>query len=115
MKPQTLEAKQAEKQRLNTAWRAAKRKEWRELCEAEPRLPLFRKALRRTQSPAHILSQLADSPLRRGPLPVRYAVLRLIDRHSWRMLRRQGQAPLDDPLPPATNLFFAAREMLEVR
>lgn len=115
MIPQTLEAKQAEKQRLSAAWRAAKRKEWRELCEVEPRLPLFRKDLRRTQSPSQVLLTLADHPLRRGPLPVRYAVLRLIDRHSWRMLRRQGCAPLDDPLPPQSNVFLAAREMLAVR
>jgi len=115
MKPQTLQAKQDEKQRLAKAYRASQREQWRELCEQEPRLPLYRKALRKTQSPAQVLSTLAESPLRRGAPNVRYAVLRLIDRHCWRMLRRTGQAPLDDPLPPQTSVFFVAREMLELR
>ncbi len=113
--PKTLQAKQDEKQRLAKAYRASQREQWRELCEQEPRLPGFRRSIRRMQSPAQVLTALAESPLRRGAPSVRYAVLRLIDRHCWRQLRRQGQAPLDDPLPPQTNVFFVAREMLELR
>lgn len=113
--PKTLQAKQDEKQRLAKAYRASQRAKWRDLCEAEPRLPAYRKALRRTQSPSAILAHLADSPLRRATPDVRYAVLRLIDRHCWRMLRRTGHLPLDDPMPPQTSVFFVAREMLAVR
>ena len=113
--PRNLEEKRAEKDRLAKAYRLSQRTLWRELCENEPRLPAFRRTLRRTQDPAQVLLALSDSPLRRASHDVRHAVLRLIDRHSWKMLRQRGYAPLDDPLPPHTNVFFAAREMLAVR
>jgi hypothetical protein len=115
MKPRNLEEKQDEKARLAKAYRFAQRAKWRELCEQEPRLPIYRKALRKQADPVALLLNLSDSPLRFAPLPVRYAVLRLIDQHAWKMARRFGMAPLDDPLPPSTNVFLTAREMLAVR
>lgn len=113
--PRTLEEKQAEKGRLWKAYRYAKREEWRELCEAEPRLIGFRKALRRTHDPRALVHRLADSWLRTAPANVRFAALQQIDRHCWRMAQRSGAQPLDDPMPPTRNVFLAARELLAVR
>lgn len=113
--PRTLQDKQDEKGRLWRSYRRAKREEWRELCEAEPRLIGFRKTLRRAQDPRALIQQLADSWLRNAPANVRFAALQQIDRHAWRMARLSGAQPLDDPMPPARNVFITARELLAVR
>ncbi len=113
--PRTLSEKQDEKGRLWVAYRAAKRAEWAELCEREPRLPLFRKALRRLSDPRAIIFWLADSWVRSADTDLRHAALQQLDRHAWRMAREQGRAILDDPLPPQTNFFLVARQLLGVR
>ena len=115
MKARTLDEKQAEQQRLSAAYRAAKREQWASLCEQEPRLAETRLAIRRETCPATLLRRLGDSWARRAPAPIRYATLRIIQKHSERMQRQQGAAVLDDPLPPARNLYLAAKEMLAVR
>lgn len=115
MKPRTLQDKQEEKSRLWRKFLAAKKAEWAELCEQEPRLPVFRREVRRTRSPAETLLLLADSWVRAAPQHVRHAALQQINRHADRMARAEGRAVLDDPLPPARNVFLAAREMLAVR
>lgn len=113
--PRTLQEKQDEKARLRTKFLTERRREWTELCEQEPRLPAFRKALRQMRDPRAILLRLADSWVRRAPLEHRYAALRLIDAHANRETRFAGRAILDDPIPPDRNLYLAAREMLAVR
>ena len=115
MKPRTLEEKQAEKARLQVKYNAQKRREWTELCEQEPRLPALRRAIRRHTSGPEFLSRLADSWIRTAPERIRRTALNLILAHSDTVARREGRQPLDDPLPPATNVFFVARAMLAVR
>lgn len=112
---QTLEQKQAEKDRLAKAYKLAQRIRWQEFCEREPRLPAFRKAVRRHTSPAGLLTMLADSWVRLADPDIRHAALRQIDLHANRMARASGGLALDDPLPPGRNVFLIAREMLAVR
>lgn len=115
MKKPNLQDKQDEKGRLWKAYRLKKREQWRELCTAEPRMIGFRKALRRSREPRQFIARLADSWLRDAPADVRFAALSLIDAHGDRMARLQGGAGLDDPLPPALNVFLASRDLLGVR
>lgn len=112
---QTLDEKQAEKSRLMVKFKAAQRAKWAELSAEEPRLPAFKKALRKMDDPKTILVRLSESWLRTAPLAHRYAALRLIDKHSAKMARQEGREPLNDPLPPGTNLYLTARELLAVR
>lgn len=111
----SLQDKQDEKGRLLKAFRAARRAQWAELCEREPRLAGVRSALRGFEDPRALLTRLADSWVRTAPTDVKFAVLREINRHADRMARREGRAVLDDPFPPAVNLFHASRELLGVR
>ena len=111
----TLDDKHAEKGRLLAKARIAHRALWAELCAREPRLMDMRKAIRRTRTPAQALSLLAESWARRADPEIRDQVLRQIDRHANRMARLSGRPVLDDPLPPQTNVYFIAREMLAVR
>ena len=113
--PRTLADKQDEKSRLLRAFRASRRAQWTELCAAEPRLAGVRSALRAMDDPRTILTRLADSWVRTAPIDIRFAVLREINRHAERMARREGRAVLDDPIPPAVNLFHASRQLLGVR
>lgn len=113
--PLTLQDKQQEKQRLLKAFRAARRQEWEELCTAEPRLPGVKRQLRTMREPKVLLLRLSDSWVRSAPVPVRHAVLRLIDKHADREARFAGRPILDDPIPPGRNVFLVAREMLAVR
>lgn len=115
MKPQTLDDKQAEKDRLYRKYRTAKREQWKALCEQEPRLSALRLAIRRTRRPAETVLVIADSWARRAEPHIRHAVLSQVERHAQRMQRQQGRAVLDDPLPPAVNVFLIAREMLALR
>jgi hypothetical protein len=110
-----LQEKQAEKQRLAKAYLARKRLQWAELVQREPRIASFKKAIRRQSDPAQCLVWLADSWVRQAPAETRYAALRIIDAHAVRMARLQGGEALNDPIPPARNVFLAAREMLAVR
>lgn len=114
MKPRTLAEKQDEKARLLKKARASRREDWAALIEQEPRLIGFQRALRKARDPRALLIGLANSWIRRAPMEVRYAALRLIDRHANKQARFAGRAPLDDPLPPQRNLYLAAREMLGV-
>lgn len=111
----SLQDKQDEKSRLLRAFRASRRAQWVELCEAEPRLNGIRSALRRFDDPRALLTRLQVSWVRTAPADVRLAVLREINRHAERQARREGRAILDDPIPPAVNVFHAARELLGVR
>ena len=112
---QTLQDKQNERGRLNKAYRMAKREQWRELCQQEPRLIAFRRALRRQRDARAFLARLADSWLRSAHPDVRYAALREIGRHADNMARREGRAGLDDPIPPQRGVIHIAKELLAVR
>lgn len=111
----TLADKQDEKDRLFRAFRAARRAQWAALCEQEPRLAGIRAALRAMDDPRAIVTRLADSWVRSAPADIRLAILREINRHADRMARREGRPILDDPIPPAVNLFHASRQLLGVR
>ena len=115
MIPLTLQEKQDEQNRLAKAYRAAKREEWRELTEQEPRLIEFRKSLRSLRDPKQVVSFIAESWVRHAPDPVRRAALRLVDAHSNREKRFAGRPIFDDPLPPDTNVFFTVKGMLNLR
>lgn len=110
-----LQEKQDAKSRLLRKFRADARQRWTELCEREPRLPALRRAIRRCHNPAALLLGLSDSWVRSADAELRHAALRLVDRHANRMARFAGRQALDDPLPPATNVFFTAKQLLEVR
>jgi hypothetical protein len=112
---QTLQDKQAEKQRLAKAYAFHQRRKWAELIAREPRIAEFKKAIRREQEPAALLVRLSDSWLRFADQETRHAALRIIDAHANRMARQRGGEALSDPMPPARNVFLAAREMLAVR
>lgn len=111
----TLQEKRDEKSRLLRAYRATHRQLWSELCEREPRMMGFRRFVRGAATPADLLVGLADSWVRSADSEVRYAALRQIDRQANRMARFSGRAALDDPLPPALNVYLASRQMLGVR
>ena len=112
---QTLEQKQAMQARLAKAYTAKQRQKWQELIEKEPRILALRTAIGRTRTPQELLAGIADCWVRFADLEARYAALRLIDKHCNKMARFAGRAVLDDPLPPATNCYLTAREMLAVR
>ena len=115
MTPRTLQEKQDEKDRLLKKYRYAKRRQWLELCEREPRMPALRKAIRRTRTPGETISLLATSWVRNADSDTRLAALQEVNGHAERMARYEGRAPLDDPFPPEMNVFLIAREMLAVR
>jgi hypothetical protein len=110
----TLEEKQAEKQRLSKAYKAHKRAEWGDLLRREPRLILFKRAVRKADTPSRVLMILADSWVRFADNDTRFAALRIIDAHANRMALRAGGQTLSDPII-GRNLFMIAREMLAVR
>lgn len=113
-KKQTLEDKQQEKARLMSKFKAHRRSEFVALCEKEPRLPAFKKEIRGAS--AHSIAQLVCTSWVRTAAPdIQYAVLRLIDKEASRQARFQGAEPLDDPLPPARNLYLFSREIFALR
>lgn len=112
---QTLEQRQDEKDRLAKKYRAAKRAQWDELCEAEPRLPGLRTAIRRSDNPTRLLRGLADSWIRSAPREIRHAAMGLIQKQEDAVRRRNGFEPFDDPLPPQRSVYFVAKELLNVR
>lgn len=112
---QTLEQKQREKSRLLKAFRAQRKHDWLELVAREPRIKQFWSDLKKIDSPANVLVYLADSWVRFADPELRYAALRLVNKHCEKQGRYVGQQILDDPMPPATNVFLTAREMLAVR
>ena len=115
MSKQTLEEKQAEKQRLSKAYKAQKRRKWEELLKRQPRLAEFKRAVRKAPSPSSVLVLLADSWVRHADSETRFAALRIIGAHAARMAQQSGGQALSDPMPPARNVFLVAREMLAVR
>lgn len=113
-KKQTLQDKQQEKARLLSKFRAHRREEWAGLTSKEPRLVDFKKAIR-GETPKQIYSRVIGSWVRFASNEVQYAVLRLIDNEATRQTRYAGNEPLDDPLPPARNLYLASREVFALR
>lgn len=113
--PATLEEKQAEKQRLAQAYRRKKRALWEAMKAEEPRIVVLEKAVRASNKPSEVLALLRGSWVLDAPDDVRFMALRIIDNHCNRMALREGRQALDDPLPPATSLYFVCRDMLRVR
>jgi len=113
--PKTLEDKQAEQSRLAKAYYAAKRKAWALAVFDEPRLLDVQRDIRAMRSPAAILAYLRGSWVMEASPEVRLYVLRIVNAHADKMIRAAGGEALNDPMPPAVNLFIAARELLGVR
>lgn len=111
----SLEEKQAERSRLEKAYRARKRQQWLELCEREPRIKDFEKAVRQCMKPSAVLALIRGSWLMEASDDTRFYALKIISKHCDRMALREGRQILDDPLPPATSLFFVCKELLRVR
>ena len=110
--PSPLDLKLREKQRLNRAYKAALRKDRLQAFTDEPRLRNFMRWLRRQADPVELVEGVSESWLPASPQHVRILALRLIDRHCDRLNRQFGFEPLDDPLPPETNVYFRCREVL---
>lgn len=114
LKP-TLREKQDSKSRWLRNYRASHRALWAEMVAREPRLLNFRRFVRQCETPAQLLVGLADSWVRTADKDIRHAALRQIDRQANRHARWAGRPVLDDPLPPATNVFLTAKQMLSVQ
>lgn len=114
-KPESaLDRKMAEKQRLTHAYKLWQREVRTETLTSEPRLRDFMRYLR-TVTPEdgdEMLAEVTLSWLPQAAQSVRIFALRLIDRHAGRLARRMGDEPLNDPLPPETNVYLRAREIL---
>lgn len=114
-KPESvLDRKMAEKQRLTRAYKVWQREVRTETLASEPRLRDFMRYLR-TVTPEDgndMLAAVTSSWLPKAAQNVRIFALRLIDRHAGRLARRMGDEPLNDPLPPETNVYLRAREIL---
>lgn len=105
------EAKQAEKSRLASHYRREKKAQWRAICEQEPRILELQRDITAMRSPAEILGYLRSSWVMESPADMRFYALRIVNAHAEKMSGRV----LDDPIPPAENLFIAARKLLAVR
>jgi len=114
-KPESaLDRKMAEKQRLTRAYKAWQREVRIETLASEPRLRDFMRYLRtvKPHDGDELLQAVRSSWLPRSTQAVRIFALRLIDRHAGRLARQLGDEPLNDPLPPETNVYLQAREIL---
>lgn len=111
----TLQDKQDEQGRLAKAYRARKKAEWIEAVANEPRLIELQRDIRAMRSPGGILAYLRGSWVLAASSDVRLYALRIVNAHADKMVRAAGGEALDDPLPPARNLFIAVRELLGVR
>lgn len=85
------------------------------MCEREPRILAFQKDVRKMESPKAILEYVSRSWVMQADADTRLCALRIINKHADNMALKQGGPRLDDPIPPARNLFIAARELLAVR
>lgn len=106
-----LRAKQAEQSRLTAQYRRNRKAEWEKFCESEPRILELQKDIHAIRSPAEILAYLRQSWVMEASTDARFYALRIINAHAEKMSGRV----LDDPIPPAENLFIAARRLLAVR
>lgn len=113
--PKTLEEKQAEQSRLAKAYRAYRRRKWAEAVAEDTRLLDLRRDIAAMQSPKAILDYLRGSWVMQAAPDARLYALRIVNAHADKMVRASGGSVLDDPVPPAVNLFIAARELLAVR
>lgn len=112
--PSALDRKMAERNRVSAQYRALKRIERTKTLAQEPRLRDFLKYLRRVgpEDGDEMVEAVAESWLPKATADVRYFALHLIGRRSDKIRQSLGLSPLDDPLPPETNAFFRAREIL---
>lgn len=112
---QTLQEKQDEKQRLLRAFKKREREKWNELCEREPRMKAFRKAVRRTKTPAQLIQSVADSWVRFAPTEVQKAASAIVHDHTEKMRVSMGQERLCDPLPPQRSAWRIVRGFFPYR
>lgn len=113
--PSKLDLKMEEKQRLAKSYKAAKRQERIEILKAEPRLLNFMRYLRSVgaEQGDELLEAIAASDwLMHAPAIVRGFALSRIARRQEKIQLMHGMIPLDDPLPPATSVFFQAQKLL---
>jgi hypothetical protein len=110
-----FDEKMLEKQRLSRAYRIWRRGQTKEILAGEPRLARFLRYLRTVTAETgdELLEAIAVSDwLRSAPESVRVFALRMIDARCNRINRTFGNEALDDPLPPETNIYLRARDIL---
>jgi hypothetical protein len=112
--PSKLDLKFAESKRLSNAYRAMKRKERSAIIASEPRLLDFIRYLRRVTADDgdELLEAIATSWLPKAAGSVRFFALNLVGRKTDKIKQSLGLPILDDPMPPETNVFFRARDIL---
>jgi hypothetical protein len=112
--PSALDLKMAEKQRLNKMYRAWRRDHNRAVLASEPRLVGFMRYLKTItpETADELLEAIRGSWLVAAVLDVRIYALRMIDARANRINRMLGNDALNDPLPPATTVYFMARDLL---
>lgn len=113
--PKTLQEKQDEKGRLAKHYRFNKRVKWDAFCADEPRILTLQRDIRRMDSPSAILEYLRASWVLEASTDARIYTLRIIDKHANKKALQAGGEALSDPMPPARNLYIAARELLRIR
>jgi hypothetical protein len=110
-----LEKKMREKQRLSRAFRIWRRNETRAVLATEPRLSVFLRYLRTvTVDTGNELLEAVEACdwLLQAPQPVRIFALRMISARCDKINQMLGNDILDDPLPPDSNIYFQARDLL---
>ncbi|MET0365634.1 MAG: hypothetical protein ABW169_13375 [Sphingobium sp.] len=112
--PSALDLKMEEKQRLNKTYRRWKAECNRAAVMAEPRLVGFMRYLRsvHAEHAQELLEAVRTSWLVTASQDVRIFALRMISARCDKINREFGVEALDDPLPPETNVYFQARELL---
>jgi len=111
----SLQEKQAEKQRLLKAHKENERQKWADLCEREPRMKSFRKAVRRTTNPQALIFGVAQSWVRFAPEDVQRAASQIVHEHTESMRERMGLERLCDPLPPQRSAWRIVRGFFPYR
>lgn len=112
---QTLEEKQEEQQRLLKNYNRIQRANWAKLCEEEPRLVPFKKALKRSEDPLKLIFDLADCWVRFAQPHIQRAVTSLILEHTEKQKVKRGGRELDDPMWPNVNCYIVARRLFPIR
>jgi len=112
--PSELDKMEAEKQRLSRAYLAQNRADAKAILLQEPRLKTFRRYLKTVGAADAdmLLDDIRQSWLPAAPVDVRIAALRLVEARCQRIRLSVGLNALDDPLPPETNVYFEAKDLL---
>lgn len=113
--PSKLDLKMEEKQRLTRAYKIQRRALRIEILQREPRLLDFMRYLRRVgpDDADDLLDGLRECEWLLGAAQdIRGFALSRIASRETKIKLALGEVPFDDPLPPATSVFFEAQKIL---